>query len=213
MKSRSITRQVAIGTVAAMLALPALARDQASAERGWVFPWMPAGSNVIDTINGNDFRDNRDSTISRNDVPVDQTTLPQADAQQWRSSEATRDGDSMAAAPTSGTSYDSAALPATAVNEADPGMATAAEPAPSVDELAQQRETIINTAPEPSLAAEHELGRDGSSTGDSNVTARNPSGVETVRDATQTEVYTGQPGAGGTEDVAVDSDGVPMNAQ
>jgi hypothetical protein len=213
MKVRSITTHVAIGAVAAMLALPAVARDQESSERSWVFPWMPAGSNVIDMINGNDFRDNRDSTISRNDVPVDQTTLPQADAQQWRSSEATRDGDSMAVAPASGTYYDSAALPATAVDEADPEIARAAEPAPSVDDLAQQRETIVNTAPEPSLAAEHELGRDGFSSGESNVTARNLSGVETVHDATRTEVYTGQPGAGGTDDVAVGSDGVPMNAQ
>ena len=209
MKSRSITRSFAIGTVAAMLALPALARDQESAERGWVFPWMPAGSNVIDTINGNDFRDNRDSTISRNDVPVEQTNLSRADAEPWRRSEATQHGESMAAAPTSGTSYDSAAVPDPAVDNADPGMAAA----PSVDDLAQQRETIINTAPEPSLAAEHELSRDGLGTGDSNVTARNLNGVETVHDATRSEVLTGQPGAGGTDDVAVDGDGVPMNAQ
>src|SRR5687767_15717748 len=107
MKSRPIARHLAIGTVAAMLALPAFAADQPSSERDWVLPWMPAGSNVIDMINGNDFRDNRDSTISRNDVSVEQTTLMRDAAGQWRSSEA-QGRDSMAAAEPPNSSYDSA---------------------------------------------------------------------------------------------------------
>jgi hypothetical protein len=189
MKSKPIARHLAIGAVAAMVALPAFAQDRGSGERDWVFPWMPAGSGVIDTINGNDFRDNRDSTLSRNDVPVDQTTLSQGDARQWSSSE----------------SAYSTALPATATNGADDEMAMTGD-APPVDDVAQRNETIVNEAPEPSLAAEDELGRAGGGIGESTVTARNPSGIESVQDATRQEVYTGQPGAGGSDDMAAQDD-------
>jgi hypothetical protein len=184
MKSKPIARHLAIGAVAAMVALPAFAQDRGSGERDWVFPWMPAGSGVIDTINGNDFRDNRDSTLSRNDVPVDQTTLSQSSSE----------------------SVYNTALPAAAVNGADDELAMTDGDAQPIDDLAQRNETIVNEAPEPSLAAEDELGRAGSGIGESTVTARNPSGIESVQDATRQEVYTGQPGAGGSDDMAAQDD-------
>jgi hypothetical protein len=184
MKSKPVAKQLAIGAVAAMVALPAFAQDRGSGERDWVFPWMPAGSGVIETIKGNDFRDNRDSTLSRNDVPVDQTTLSQSSSE---------------------SAYNTA-LPAAAVNGADDEMAMTGDAAQPVDDLAQRNETIVNEAPEPSLAAEHELGRAGGGIGESTVTARNPSGIESVQDATRQEVYTGQPGAGGSDDMAAQDD-------
>jgi len=184
MKSKRVARHLAIGAVAAMVALPAFAQDRGSRERDWVFPWMPAGSGVIETINGNDFRDNRDSTLSRNDVPVDQTTLSQSSSE----------------------SAYKTALPATAANGADDRMAMTRDSARPIDEVAQRNETIVNEAPEPSLAAEHELGRTGGGIGESTVTARNASGIESVQDATRQEVYTGRPGAGGSDDMAAQDD-------
>lgn len=182
--------KLAIGAVAAMLAMPAFAQD-----RDWTIPWLPAPSGkMIEMINGNDFRDNRDSTLSRNDVPLDQTTLSNASDQSWRSSDAARDS-SMSESHMSASPANSAEVPATAATEDH----TPTTSGPAIEYSAQQNQTIINETPEPSLAAEHTLAQDSVAPEvESEVTARNPSGIEAVQDRTERDVYTGIEGAGGT---------------
>jgi hypothetical protein len=119
----------------------------------------------------------------------------------------------MSAARTSAAPAETAALPATAVAEnravedrpavaaADDHTPTAAGPAvvysaqgvnDSVAETAQRNETIVSPD-------ETALRQDGIVTpGESEVTARNASGVEAVQDGTQRDVYTGMDGSGGT---------------
>ena len=181
---RRMTTRLALGALAAALAAPALAQDDG--RFGWLTSWIPPSSTTIDMVNGNDFRDNRDSTISRNDVTRDQTTLTERQ-ESWRSSESMSD----TSGPYSATESMGTALPATAAANADPG--------PAVDDVVQHNETIINESPDPSLAAEQELRRSGAVAGNGNdVTSRNTGGVAQVRDGIDRDVYTGVEGAGGT---------------
>jgi hypothetical protein len=209
MKS-TITSRVAIGAIAAALAAPAFAQDDGG-RFGWLTRWVPAHTNTIDMVNGNDFRDNRDSTLSRNDVPRDQTTLANEPTEASPTTQAPRDTSNWhsSAAPAGST-----ALPATAVAEDRSAMTTMEEPGPAVDEVAQHNETIVNESPEPSLAAEHELGRSGAvSANGSDVTARNTSGIESVHDSVNREVYTGVEGAGGTGAVSAGREGEERMSQ
>lgn len=62
-------RHLALTALAAVLIAPI---TQVQAREGrFHIPFLPDGVYTIDTINGNDVRDTRDSTISRNDVPLD----------------------------------------------------------------------------------------------------------------------------------------------
>jgi hypothetical protein len=215
MKSR-LSSKLAIGAIAAALAAPAFAQHDSDGRFGWLTRWIPSHTNMTDTLNGNDFRDNRDSTISRNDVPLDQTTLQEAG--QWRSSGASTYSHNMSTSDMSAGSQTSApaataALPATAVREEHGAMAAADDHTPTtsgpaivytpartnVAETAQHNETIVNESPEPTLADENALRQDGIVTpGESEVAARNPNGVQAVQDGVQRDVYTGSQGAGGT---------------
>jgi len=95
MKRNWMPRTITLTAIGALFALPVAAEDSVvrsgtayepatsttttMPSSKWipstVSRWMPGMTNVIDPVRGNDFRDNRDSTILRNDVPLDQTTL------------------------------------------------------------------------------------------------------------------------------------------
>jgi hypothetical protein len=231
MKSR-LSSKLAIGAIAAALAAPAFAQHDSDGRFGWLTRWIPSHTNMTDTLNGNDFRDNRDSTISRNDVPLDQTTLQEAG--QWRSSDASTYSQDMSTSDMSATRSQTAApaataaLPATAVRDEQGAVAAAGDHTPTttgpaivytpartnVAETAQHNETIVNESPEPTLADENALRQDGIVTpGESEVTARNPSGVQAVQDGAQRDVYTGIEGAGGTSATTAGRDGEEVMSQ
>ena len=115
MNTRMISTRLAMGFIAAALSTPLLAAQETSAHHGnWVTRWLPTGQNVIDTTNGNDVRDSRDSTISRNDVPVNQTQWNQAQTRR-SDSEATANRSNANEPRTANEAASTAALPATAV--------------------------------------------------------------------------------------------------
>ena len=88
MKRTLLKQQLAMTAIGALIALPSFAQDTSTTTTTttttthehhvlpWVTHWTRNRDTTIDRVNGNDFRDNRDSTIMRNDVPLDQTTLP-----------------------------------------------------------------------------------------------------------------------------------------
>lgn len=191
--TRKLTSKLAMTAIAAALAAPAFAQDSGSGYTGWLTRWIPPHTTMTDTINGNDFRDNRDSTISRNDVPLDQTTLHENDAA-WTSSSMS-EGDAYRSS--------AAGTPAT-VDDGGSEVVVTREQSPAVDDLAQKRETLIV---EPASA-------DGTpAVKDSDVTARNPGGVESVQDGRQQDVYTGIEGAGGTDAMVAGSSDETVMAQ
>lgn len=98
----------------------------------------------------------------------------------------------------SGEAPATAALPATAADEA-PAAVVVTEPAQSVDEMAQQREVIVDTPADQDLSADAAIG-------ESQVTKRNPSGIDPVSDGAQDSVYTGIEGAGGADEVTAGRD-------
>jgi hypothetical protein len=190
--------KLAIGAITALLAAPVFAQQDSTtstAHGNWLTRWIPPHTTMTDRVNGNDLRDNRDSTISRNDVRLDQNLVSgrygthdyrsSADrsADQWRSSQtpSTAQPSHMSNSTPAG-----AALPATAVQEA-PAPVVVQGPAPQpVEELAQQRETIVVVPAN---------GRSSTLNDGSEVTAKNLGGTQSVHDATQREVDSQRAGA------------------
>ena len=210
--NHKLNAKIAIGAIAAALAAPAFAQDSTPWwQPHWLTRWIPAHTNTIDTINGNDFRDNRDSTISRNDVPLNQTTLVNEPREQYHGNTQRDPGSAdswhSSAAPVGGT-----ALPATAVAENRTPPAANQMSRTEVDEIAQRNEMIVNSAPEPSVAAKSDLGQPAQIDSD-DVTARNTGGVQGVHDGINQDVYTGVEGAGGTSAMSAGRDGEEIMTQ
>lgn len=205
--NHKLNAKIAIGAIAAALAAPAFAQDSTPWwQPHWLTRWIPAHTNTIDTINGNDFRDNRDSTISRNDVPMDQTTLPSARDAQDYSREAWHSSAAPAAAAGAGvgsaTMHESpeiTALPARGPQAYNSSMAAS----PEVDEMAQRNEVIIDT-PDASRSA---------AASESDVTVRNTADIGPVHDGVTRDVYTGVEGAGGATASAAGRDGEEIMTQ
>jgi hypothetical protein len=217
MKSR-LSSKLAIGAIAAVFGAPAFAQQNNDGRFGWLTRWIPPHTNIMETVNGNDFRDNRDSTILRNDVPLDQTTLHEAgqgrssDASTYHS-QAANSGD-MSASQSSAARADTDVLPATAVAEettvviepapmaaadhtpttSGPAIAYAPAAGDNVAQTAQRNETLVAQPSDGSAMRQEGM----ATPSESEVTARNLRGVQPVRDGAQRDVYTGIEGAGGT---------------
>jgi hypothetical protein len=200
--NRKLTTKLAMTALAASLAAPAFAQDQGHHwwQPTWLTRWAPPSNMPLNVMNGNDFRDNRDSTLSRNDVPMNQTTLQSAAPsrlepwtdhrtveQRWESSEAPA-ASSMNQPHTSYVAPATAALPATAVQEAPAPVVVEGPPAAPVNELAQDQQTTITTT---TTTVAPMNGND--------VTARNTNGVQAVHDSERRDVTPGVEGAGGTD--------------
>jgi hypothetical protein len=190
---RNFNAKLAIGAVTALLAAPVFAQQDSSSTMGhgnWLTRWIPPHTTMTDRVNGNDMRDNRDSTISRNDVRLDDNLASARGTNGYRSS-ADRSADQWhsqapAAAQQSNMSHMSnsapagAALPATAVQES-PAPVIVEGPAPQpVEQLAQEHETIVAT---PAAASSSTLNNN-----NNEVTAKNLSGTQAVHDTEQRDV-------------------------
>ncbi len=90
MKRNAFKKQVTAVIVGALIALPGFAASDITRQEhpvlstlnkwthaltDWATAPVEKRTTEFKTENGNDFRDNRDSTIMRNDVPMNQTTL------------------------------------------------------------------------------------------------------------------------------------------
>ena len=188
-----ISTRLAMGIIAAALSTPLLAAQETSGHHGnWVTRWLPTGQNVIDTTNGNDMRDNRDSTISRNDVPVNQTTLPQGNqAHTGRSgSDAAMNRSNANEPKMTNAGTGTTALPATAVSTAGAGTVAA------------------NPEADTSVATESASSQSGTTAAqDGEVTTRNTGGVDAVHDRVNHDGDSESAGDTGT--VSAGRDGEP----
>ncbi|HZP86517.1 MAG TPA: hypothetical protein VFB54_06830 [Burkholderiales bacterium] len=113
----TLSPKLALTALAALLAAP-LAQAQSDEHYRSIFPGNV--SNVIDEINGNDARDNRDATILRNDVPLRQGPTEYRETEMSRSTMTTTRTQESGRATTRA----AAGLPATAVMEAGKGTIT-----------------------------------------------------------------------------------------
>lgn len=153
MKAHLPRSTYAVGSAIALL----LAAPAAFAESSWwssvrervaASPFVPPKT-PLNVMNGNDFRDNRDSTIMRNDVPVNQTGLwrdAPPSVRFWQDGQHAR-GTAQGEHPGSGdrpgtwaASSEVLSLPATAVREVGKGSGDA--PAMDFPEPARQAEAI-----------------------------------------------------------------------
>lgn len=123
-------RHVALTALAAVLIAP-IAHAQTREDRFHI-PFLPNGVYTIDTINGNDARDARDSTISRNDVPLNgRDGMPNSPAYVERVH-----GDHTSRYTTESgviTSHTAEGLPATGVHDAGDGTVTSGHNSAQVD--------------------------------------------------------------------------------
>ncbi len=87
---RPTKKQLAAAAIGTLIALPCLAQADTTRQQhpvlsaltnmthavtDWATAPVQKRTSVTEHVNGSDFRDNRDSTIMRNDVPMNQTTL------------------------------------------------------------------------------------------------------------------------------------------
>jgi len=186
--------RLAVGAMAAALAIPALAQDD-DGRFGWLTRWLPQHSNNIDPIRGNDARDSKDSTVLRNDVPHDRTTLVAAPRQNWQAASSVQTSRDVAdPLHSTAAGEPQTALPVTAVGEGSGETPADQARSADMDATAQRDEPIVYETPE------------AASIYGSDVTVHNTDGVAAVRDSLDRNVYTGVEGAGGVDPSRIGAD-------
>ncbi len=189
MKRNHLKTKLAMTAIGALIALPSFADSTTTSEHHLLPAWMTSWTHKlaqpfesrttnIDRVNGNDFRDNRDSTIMRNDVPLDQTTLSRGSYTSHSSAASTYQSEPSYRTNERTSMSNDQALPPTAVRE-DDRNAVAMQSGPAVQEpqnveqaaqlhepivaqpdngQATADETVVQGAPEASTAQSSDQG-------------------------------------------------------